>query len=197
MRTYWLWFLTLCFALGMTACAPASPSVPPTPAPVEESSGLLEALMSDAAPPDERPAWQGVALTDARTGSAFSLTNYAGRTIYVQPMAVGCGECFAQMSAVREAKARLNPDEYAFIAVSAEPAADLNAFAQERGFDWVFASAPSEFFAGLTETFGAGVTTLTDAPHFIISPTGAISTLSTGQDSADQLIAALTAASGA
>jgi peroxiredoxin len=182
--------------LLIAACAPA-PAVTPIPPTAEGGGGLLEALVSATALPDERPAWQHIALTEARTGAAFTLANYAGRTIYVQPMSVGCGECFVQQEQVRAAKARLNADHYVFISVSAEPAAELTAFADQRNFDWLFASAPLDFFAGLVTTYGDGVTVLANAPHFVISPLGAVSTLATGQRSADQLIAELTAASGA
>lgn len=189
-------WLLLCFLL-IAACAPPPTATPPPPEPTEEASGLLAALVGDAPLPDERPAWQHIALIDARAGTEFSLASYAGRTVYVQPIAVGCGECFALQEQVSAARARLNPEQYVFISVSSEPAAALSAYADERGFAWQFAAAPIEFFTGLAETYGDTVTRFTAAPHFVISPLGAVSGLTLGWRSADQLIAELTAASGA
>ncbi len=185
----------------LAACAPAPTATPIPPtvtnAPLDASSGALEALLGSGVPPDERPAWHSLPLTDVLTGTAFTLTSYAGKTIYVQPIAVGCAECLGQLEQVRAAKQRLMPDQYVFIALSADPADVLSAYATEHGFDWLFVSASPDLFADLLATYGADVTSLTNTPHFIISPLGAISNLSTGQHSGDQLIAELTAAAGA
>ena len=195
--------LILLCGLLIAACSPApTPTpIPPTPTPTGTTAavegGLFESLIDDAGMLDERPAWHDINLTDVRTGASFTLANYAGRTLYLQPMSAGCAECFVLQTQVQEARNRLNPDQYIFISVSVDPATTLVDFANARGFDWIFISAGSDFYAGLVETFGASVTDLSGAPHFVISPTGAVSNLSTGQHSADQLIGELTAASGA
>lgn len=33
----------------------------------------------------DRPAWQQLALTDARSGQPFTLADFAGRTVFVEP----------------------------------------------------------------------------------------------------------------
>ena len=191
--------LVLCLLL-LAACssAPSTTPLPPTDIPAEEaSSGALEALLDSGVPPDERPAWHATPLTEVITGSTFTLAEYAGKTIYVQPITAGCAECLLQQMEVQNAKERLNPEQYVFITVSADPTDMLRNYATRYSFDWLFATATPAFFAALMTTFGTEVTTLTDTPHFIISPLGATSTLSTGQQTTDQLIAQLTAAAGA
>lgn len=185
---------------GETLPAPTLiPEAVPTPAgtDTEIGGGALAAVVQGGALPDERPAWQSAALTDARSGQTFNLLAFGGKTIYVQPFAVGCAACLPQLDAINQAYSRVDPANYAFVVVSADAPEALAAFASERGYAWTFATAGVDFFAGITVTFGAGITALETVPRFLISPTGAISTLSTGSITADDLIAQLAAASGA
>src|SRR5207237_826766 len=88
------------------------------------ASGLLAAapgaLPAQAAPSAERPAWLDLPLTDARTGEAFSLGSFAGKTVYVEPMATWCTTCPIQLDIVRDVRVQLDPDRYVFVALSIE-----------------------------------------------------------------------------
>jgi thiol-disulfide isomerase/thioredoxin len=143
-----------------------------------------------------RPAWQQVALTDAVTGKSFTLADFAGRTVYVEPMATWCSNCRQQLGNVKEAKAQLNSDDVVFVALSVETnlaAADLASYASEAGFDWTFAVATPELLQELTAAFGRTIANPPSTPHFIIRPDGTTSELATGIEPAANIIAALKA----
>lgn len=84
----------LAAALLLAACAPAAAptAMPSTSTPVPPTAAAaaptVDAPLSPVpAAASERPVWQSIALTDARTGETFSLADFAGRTVFVHPMA--------------------------------------------------------------------------------------------------------------
>lgn len=74
----------------LAACAPApAPTAPPPTAtllPPTAGAAAPTALAATTAVA-MRPAWQTALLRDARTGETFTLADFAGRTVYVHPMA--------------------------------------------------------------------------------------------------------------
>lgn len=186
------------------ACSPAAttpPVLPPTEAPAAaqatEDASLLADVLSAGV---ERPAWQTTALVNATTGDTFTLADFAGKTVYVEPMATWCTNCKAQQGQVRTVREQLGEENYVYISLSVEPndtTEGLAAYLVRENFPWTFAIAPTEMIASLVEQFGRSVTTPPSTPHFVISPDGAVSQLMTGQHSADELVAILTAAAGA
>jgi thiol-disulfide isomerase/thioredoxin len=136
------------------------------------------------------PVWQTIALTNAATGESFSLGDFRGKTVFVEPMATWCSNCRAQQGEVREAKAQLG-DDVVFIGLSLEtnlPPEQLAAYAQDNGFDWTYAVMPVELLAQLTDEFGRSITNAPSTPHFIIRSDGTFSALSTGIDPADIIV---------
>lgn len=146
----------------------------------------------------ERPAWHTLPLVDAATGQTFTLADFAGKTVYVEPMATWCTNCRQQMSVIRdELRAQLDPEQVVFVGLSVEttlPTEDLAAYTATHGFDWTFAVVTPEMLQELATTFGRTVTNPPAVPHFVIGPDGTTSGLSTGFHSADQLFAELSAA---
>ncbi|MCA9913647.1 MAG: TlpA family protein disulfide reductase [Anaerolineae bacterium] len=146
------------------------------------------------------PFWANLELVDARTGESFTLADFAGKTVFIEPMATWCSNCRAQQSAVASAMDNLNPDEFVFISLSVEgnavSDADLASYADRNNFPQVFAVATPDFLNALVDQFGRGITNPPSTPHFIVSPTGIVSELSTGQHSADAVVSAVTAAAG-
>ncbi len=137
------------------------------------------------------PAWMTQPLTDAASGAAFTLADYSGRTVYVEPMATWCTNCRAQLNNVAAARPQITAD-VVIIAISVGEnisSEDLASYAQERGFDWTFAVATQEFMAALVDEFGRAVLTPPSTPHFVIRPDGTFSPLSTGIESPDAVAA--------
>jgi len=141
------------------------------------------------------PAWQTIALANATTGEQFTLADFQGKTVFVEPMATWCSNCRAQQGHVQQAKAQLG-DEAVFIGLSLEttlPAGELASYAQGNGFDWTYAVMPVELLAELSDEFGRSITSAPSTPHFIIRPDGSFSELATGIHSADEIIAEIQA----
>jgi thiol-disulfide isomerase/thioredoxin len=145
------------------------------------------------------PAWQTVALTNAATGETFSLADFQGKTVFVEPMATWCTNCRQQQGQVREAKAQLSADDVVFVGLSLEtslPAGDLAQYARDNGFDWTYAVMSVELLDGLANEFGRSITSAPSTPHFIIRPDGSFTELSTGIDAAGDIVAMIQEAQG-
>jgi thiol-disulfide isomerase/thioredoxin len=111
-----------------------------TEIPVEPPTAPAQAEAETA-----RPAWQTIALTNSRTGERFSLADFAGKTVYVEPMATWCTNCRAQMHRVVPVYEELSADNrFAFVSLSVGESitdSDLAGYADREGFDWIFAIA--------------------------------------------------------
>jgi thiol-disulfide isomerase/thioredoxin len=147
-------------------------------------------------PPPICPPGKTLPLTDARSGATFTLADFAGQTVFVEPMATWCSNCRRQLQNVRAAQAQLGPDVI-FIGLSVETTLDnaaMAAYATNEGFEWPFAVASEELLQALVAEFGRTVVNPPATPHFIIRPDGSFTDLTTGIESAADLIAQLQAA---
>ncbi len=159
------------------------------------AAGLLAvipgALPTQAAPSADRPAWLDLPLTDARTGETFSLGSFAGKTVYVEPMATWCTNCRQQLGVVRDVHAQLDPDRYVFVGLSVETdlaSAELARYVDEQNWPWTFAVMSPELLQQLSASYGLTIGNPPSTPHFVIDPAGAPSELSTGIHSAQEII---------
>ena len=150
----------------------------------------------------EAPVWLTAELTDACSGETFTLADFAGKTLLIETMATWCGECFAQLTRLKEAAA-LMPDEQradiVLVSLSLEtdlPPAELAAYAAKNGFSFVFAVLPAEMVQDLAADFGQVVTVPPATPHVIVAPDGTIGELRTGPSSPEELLALFAEAAG-
>lgn len=173
------------FFLVSCAAAPATfPTAPATAAPT-------------VAPQASLPTWQTASLVDVRNGQAFTLADFKGKTVYVEPMATWCTNCRAQLTNVRQLISTLkSPDDYVFVSLSVETdlkPEDLAAYVQRTGFDWHFAVLSPQLLADLSAAFGRAITNPPSTPHFVIYPDGTTSALRAGAiDSPEALLTMLT-----
>ncbi len=141
----------------------------------------------------ERPTWQGLELTDARTGEVFTLGGFEGKTVFVEPMATWCANCRRQLGNVNAAKEEVGED-VVFVALSVEGNLSNEAlaeYAEKEGFDLRFAVVTPELLRALVDTFGRAITSPPSTPHFIIRPDGSTTDLVTGIEPPDALVAQL------
>jgi len=148
--------------------------------------------MEDTANMDtmKHPTWQTLALTNARSGESFTLNDFAGKTVYVEPMATWCTNCRQQLNNVAQIREQFG-DDVVFIGLSLETnlnPADLAVYADNQGYDWIFAVMTPEMLQSLAETYGRTITNAPSTPHFIIRADGTHTDLVTGIDSPDQLV---------
>lgn len=145
------------------------------------------------------PEWTRLPLTDVRTGDSFTLADFAGKTVLVHGMATWCAPCHEAQANLRDNVIPQADENYVFISLSVESGisdADLLAYAEDDDFDWTFAVLTPEALAALTREFGAGIVTPPVRPHFIIGPTGELSSMMRGEARPERLLEELRLFSG-
>lgn len=152
-----------------------------------------------AAQDGDQPTWQTLELTEVHTGETFTLGDFEGRTVYVEPMATWCPPCREQLGNVAQAREELDTEEeeFVFVALSTEMGMVpemLTAYADDNGFDFRFAVMTPELLGALVEEFGRAVAVPPGTPHFLIQPDGSATELETGTVEADALVEQLAAA---
>ena len=141
------------------------------------------------------PAWLTTELTDACSGEAFTLADFAGKTLFIESMATWCGECYGQLTRVQDAASQIPEDErgdIVLVALSSEvglPREDLARYAEETGFPLIFAVMPEDMLKAMVDDIGQAVAIPPAMPHLIVAPDGTIGELHTGGSSADELLA--------
>ena len=146
------------------------------------------------------PTWLALPIVNAHTGETFTLADFAGKTIWVEPMATWCTTCRGQLPNVEAARVALDSNQYAFISFSVAENVDnatLAQYADEQGWHWIFAVATEALTQDMVDTFGRTVVTPPSTPYFIIKPDGSVSEIGTGKPTTDEIVAQLKAASGA
>ena len=114
-------------------------------------------------------------------------------------MATWCSNCRQQLGNVRSAREQLG-ENVIFVALSVETnisSADLAAYADTNSFEWHFAVMTPELLGELVNAFGRTISNPPSTPHFIIRPDGTVSALTTGIESASEIVARIQAAGGA
>jgi hypothetical protein len=173
--------------------APASAVPPASPAP---SGAPAFAAPSEA--PTSNPAaealagraWATAELTDVSTGEPFRIADYAGRTIFVESMAIWCTNCRQQQGRFREALDRLDPDEVAYVVLTVDPgesAPDLARYKDSQGFTGTYAVAGADVSRALVDEFGSNAINPPRVPLVVVTPDGEIS-FRTGGESADDIV---------
>jgi thiol-disulfide isomerase/thioredoxin len=181
----------------IAACSTASSNTP-VPAQKQPDSEPTVSSSIDVGSTYRGPGWTTIPLTDGRTSATFTLESFAGKTVFVEPMATWCTNCRHQLPNVEAARVQLNPDQYVFVGLSVAENVDnatLAKYVDGNGWHFRFAIAPEAFVKGMVDTFGRTAVTPPSTPHFIIRPDGSLTEMKTGSHSADELIAELKAAS--
>lgn len=163
-----------------------------------ENADMADAQQSEQDATVTRPAWQQIALIDARSGSTFTLADFVGKTVFVEPFATWCSNCRQQLDNVQAAKAALGED-VVFVALSVEPNIGVDAlarYADDAGFDLTFAAMPPELLQALAAQFGQTIANPPATPHFLIRPDGSTTDLATGIESPEAIKAQIEAARG-
>lgn len=151
-----------------------------TEAVTETVTEIME--MTEATSVVERPAWQLLPLINAQTGESFTLADFAGKTVYVEPFATWCSNCRQQMGNATAARANFG-DDVVFIALSVETNIGnevLVEYASRYGFDFIYAVMSPDLLRELVALHGQTITNPPATPHFIIRVDGSTTDLATG-----------------
>ncbi len=162
----------------------------------EQDGEMVDAMSDEMAEMTGGPEWLALPLTNARTGETFTLADFSGKTLFVETMATWCSNCRRQLQNVSAAKGQLG-DDVVFVALSVETNvsdAELARYADNEGFDWLFAVATPELLQILADEYGRTIVNPPSTPHFIVRPDGSTTDLVTGIDSPETLVNDLMAA---
>lgn len=154
------------------------------------SDDMHAGMADDTAMMTSGPEWLALPLTNARSGETFTLADFSGKTVFVETMATWCSNCRRQLQNVSAAKGQLG-DDVIFVALSVETNisdAELARYADNEGFDWLFAVATPELLQKLADEYGRAILNPPSTPHFIVRPDGSTTDLVTGIDSPDTLV---------
>ena len=158
----------------------------------EESEEMMD---EETAVSANLPAWQTIALTNAQTGEQFTFADFAGKIIFVEPMATWCTNCRRQLTDVSTASNQFD-ENVVFVILSVEVGIsdeNLASYAQDNGFPFIFASVDETLLRELVNEFGQSVSNPPATPHFIIRADGSTTDLETGSESADEIVAQIQA----
>lgn len=148
-----------------------------------------EAVMMDA------PAWLSATLMDVNTGKNFRLSDFKGKVILVETMAMWCPTCLRQQKEVKALHEKLGMDEdLVSIALDIDPNENgeaLKGYAAENGFEWLYAVSPVEVSRELGNLYGAQFLNPPSAPILVIDRHGVVHPLPFGLKSAEDLLSML------
>ena len=203
--------LALAMTLGvlLAACAPSTSEVmaekpAPTEAMTEPASPTEAALMDDPAPTGEAmmdedamatPAFFSAALTDVASGTDFTLADFKGKVVLLEPFAQWCPTCLAQQREVVRLRALLGPrDDIVTVGLNIDPNEDavmLRGYLTQHGFDWLYAVAPADVSSEIGRLYGSQYLNPPSAPMLLIDRHGIVHPLEAGRKSAEALLEAV------
>ncbi len=205
------------FALLLSACSPAAEAMEEKPAEammektpeamMEKTDDAMmektpdammeektpEAMMEEKTPEAmlEAPAWFGAALTDVRSGESFTLNDFKGKVVLVETLAMWCPSCKRQQIQVKALHEALGMDEdLVSIGLDIDPnenAADLKAYTESNGFDWIYAVAPAEVAREIGMLYGDQFLNPPSTPILVIDRHGEAHPMPFGVKSAADL----------
>ena len=194
-------------ALGviLAACAP------PTPEVMDEEPMATEAMMDDPTPTGEpmmeegpptaeammeedamaMPGFFSVALTDIASGTAFTLADFKGKVVLLEPFAQWCPTCLAQQREVVRLHQLLGErDDFVSVGLDIDPnedAAMLREYLSRHGFGWLYAVAPTEVAREIGDLYGSQYLNPPSAPMLVIDSHGEEHPLEVGLKTAESL----------
>ena len=163
MKIYALFLVVLfCSLFLLVGCTQQAPSQ--LPSQQIEDKGLK--------PAGEKAVvhWKEAALTDVRTGETFKISDFIGKKVILESMAVWCPVCTQQQKNIQKLHEDVG-DAVVSISVDTDPNEDvqlLKDHVQANGFTWPFAVSPVEVTRALIEEFGVIVVNAPSAPIILI-----------------------------
>lgn len=171
-----------------TAVAPATPGATQAASPGTTGAPAAGDAARSAL---EATAWATSELTDVATGRPFRIADFAGRTVFVETMAIWCSNCRGQQARFRDALASIDPARVAYVVLTVDPgetAQALDRYRAEQGFTGTYALAGSEVAAALVESFGPNAVNPPSVPVVIVRPDGSVE-FTTGPKSVEEIVA--------
>lgn len=196
--------ITVLFVLS--ACSPAVPTretmkeTPtvammdkPTDTMMETPTDDMMGTPTEAIIGDEMmaPGFFDVSLTNVNTGESFKISDFAGKVVLIENLAMWCPSCKKQQEQVKILNEALGMhSDLISIGFDVDPnenAADLKKYTDRNGFDWVYAVPPQGVLNEISKLYGANFLNPPSTPIFIIDRKGGVHPMPFGIKSADDL----------
>jgi thiol-disulfide isomerase/thioredoxin len=174
--------------LYLPACTPKAGSTTATTA-VESA---VTPAASDNPQTTITPDWFDLPLTDVQTGETFSISDFAGKVVLVETMAMWCPNCVMQANEVRELHKLLgNSEDLVSISLDVdvnENAPALKDYSEGYGFEWRYAVAPLEVARALGNLYSAQYLNPPLSPMLLIDRNGQVHELPYGRKDSETLL---------
>jgi cytochrome oxidase Cu insertion factor (SCO1/SenC/PrrC family) len=181
MKLFRLASIFLGFALLMSACTPSQADISKVTEPQSTAVSVVAAT----------PEWFDMDLIDAQSGETFTISDYAGKVVLLETMAMWCPNCIVQANEVRNLHKLLgNPQDLVSVSLDVdinEDQASLKEYASGYGFDWHFAVAPLLVARALGNLYTAEYLNPPLNPMMIIDRDGNVHHLDYGKKDAETL----------
>ncbi len=188
--------ITILFVLS--ACSPAAPTKDvvmekPTEVMMGTPAAAMDAVATEATNGETMtsPAFFDTLLTDVNTGDSFKISDFAGKVVLVENLAMWCPNCKKQQEQIKKLIKALGMDsDLISIGFDVDPnenAADLKKYTGSNGFDWVYAVPPQEVLNEISRLYGENFLNPPSTPIIIIDRKGGVHPMPFGIKSADDL----------
>jgi thiol-disulfide isomerase/thioredoxin len=137
------------------------------------------------------PAFFDVSLTNVNNGETFKISDFAGKVVLVENLAMWCPNCQKQQEQVKLLNKSLGMDsDLISIGFDVDPnenAADLKKYTESNGFDWIYAVLSQDVINEVSNLYGANFINPPSTPIIIIDRKGDVHPMPFGVKSADDL----------
>jgi hypothetical protein len=139
--------------------------------------------------------WFKVSLKNARTGEEFTISDFNGKVVLVETMAMWCSNCFKQQGQVKSLHSLLGDrEDFISLGIDIDPnenAEALKSYIDNNGFDWLYTVAQREVAREIGQLYGNQFLNPPSTPMLIIDRHGEVHTLPFGIKSAESLLDSL------
>ena len=130
-------------------------------------------------------SWRTTELTDVRSGETFAVDGFE-QPVILQSFAVWCPKCERQSDALSDVD-----DSVTVVGLNTDPNEDagkVRQHAEDNGFDWRFAVAPTEMTESLVDEFGTTVTNAPSTPVIVACQGGGSTFMSGGINPPEEIL---------
>jgi thiol-disulfide isomerase/thioredoxin len=114
--------------------------------------------------------YRDITLKDVSTGQTFKLSDFEGKVVVLETMAVWCPLCLDQQREIQKAEQSLASEGVVSISLDIDPNEDearVSGHIQRNGFTWRFAVSTPEISRQLRDAFGLSVLNPPSTPVII------------------------------
>jgi cytochrome oxidase Cu insertion factor (SCO1/SenC/PrrC family) len=154
---------------------------------------MMHGTVTPGASTMEMANWLGTSLVDARTGRGFKLSDFSGRVVLVETMAVWCTNCHSQQQQIQNLHGMLSGNaDFVSVSFDIDPNETPDILKKyvdnNSGFNWMYAIAPAGLARTIGQTYGDQYLNPPSTPILIIDRHGIAHTLPFGLKSAEDLM---------